>query len=354
MREQINVLQYGRGAAALAVVLHHSVLSTIAFSSKPSHLVNILLSHGYLGVDFFFVLSGFIITHAHKDDADGLTAGQRYMIKRLTRIYIPYLPVSALLIVLYLALPSVSQGNRDWGLITSLSLFPTEHPPALSVAWTLTHEMTFYSLFLVSYFTRWSTFLTCAWIASIVVAWMAEWVPSFAWMRVLLAPINLEFIAGIAAALIVRRVSPSYWPAFLFSGLLGVGTFFMWTRVAGVDVETARVWFGLSLAPSVIGLVLIERLGFIPFIRYGLILGNASYAIYIVHNPLISISTRMVMHFNQWQVTLIFCAVTGTIGGVVYHYAVERPALAGFRSILGGGPRRANKITPRPIEIEKN
>ena len=194
--------------------------------------------------------------HAHMDDARGALAAIRYITKRMRRIYIPYLPVSIGMIVLYQALPSVSAANRDWGLITSLFLFPTEHPPALSVAWTLVHEMTFYSLFLASYFTRHFAVVICAWAGGIVAAWAAGWVPPTALLRVLLAPINLEFVAGMGAALLVCRVDSSWWPAFFFAGLCSA-IVCLWS---GVD-ETTRVWFGPSLAPVVVGLVLIERLG---------------------------------------------------------------------------------------------
>src|SRR5271170_1643431 len=322
-REQLTVLQCGRGVAAFAVVLAHSNLATTAFGGMPPDWVESICSRGFLGVDFFFVLSGFIMMHVHMDDARDTAAAGRYIKKRISRIYIPYLPISIGLIVLYLALPSVSRVDRDWGLITSLSLFPTDRPPALDVAWTLVHEMTFYSLFFGSYFTRHSAVATCAWVAGIVAAWTVAWVPPLALLRILLAPINLEFVAGVVAALTVRRVPASYWPAFLFAGVFSAAVF-VWSDAQ----ETSRLWFGLSLAPVVVGLVFIEHLGLIPAMRYGLILGNASYAIYLVHNPLISVVVRLVMSFHQWQTTLVLCVAVGTLGGLAYHFAVERPAVA--------------------------
>jgi exopolysaccharide production protein ExoZ len=328
MKGTINILQYGRAVAALVVVLHHSLLETTAFSGLPPRWVEVIGSHGYLGVDFFFVLSGFIIMHAHMDDARGALAAIRYMTKRMRRIYIPYLPVSIGMIVLYQALPSVSAANRDWGLITSLFLFPTEHPPALSVAWTLVHEMTFYSLFLASYFTRHFAVVICAWAGGIVAAWAAGWVPPTALLRVLLAPINLEFVAGMGAALLVCRVDSSWWPAFFFAGLCSA-IVCLWS---GVD-ETTRVWFGLSLALVVVGLVFIERLGG-PLFPVGLILGNASYAIYLVHNPLASFAARATMSLHQWQITLAVCVLAGTLGGIAYHYIVEMPAIARTKSFF--------------------
>ena len=327
MKEQLNILQYGRALAALAVVVHHSVLATTAFGGLPPYWIEVIGSRGRMGVDFFFVLSGFIIMHAHMDDARGMRAATRYIVKRLRRIYIPYLPVSIGMMILYQALPSVSAATRDWGVITSLFLFPTEHPPALSVAWTLLHEMTFYCLFLASYFTRHFALLICGWVGCIVAVWAAGWVPPTAFLQVLLAPINLEFVAGMGAVLTVRRVPPSWWPAFFFAGLCGAVVFF-WS---GLEGAATSVWFGLSLAPLVVGLVLIERLGAIPTIRYGLILGNASYAIYLVHNPLASIAARMVMGFHHWQATLTLCVAAGALGGIAYHLMVEKPAITRFK-----------------------
>ena len=60
-RETIRVLQSGRAFAALAVVAHHSALAVGAFSEPLPHVLAWVLEQGYLGVDFFFVLSGFII-----------------------------------------------------------------------------------------------------------------------------------------------------------------------------------------------------------------------------------------------------------------------------------------------------
>jgi hypothetical protein len=48
---------------------------------------------GFLGVDFFFVLSGFIILNAHADDPATGRALESYVFKRLNRIYVPYLPM---------------------------------------------------------------------------------------------------------------------------------------------------------------------------------------------------------------------------------------------------------------------
>tara|TARA_R100001460_G_scaffold91283_1_gene133035 strand:+ start:417 stop:704 length:288 start_codon:yes stop_codon:yes gene_type:complete len=58
-----NSLQIGRAVAALLVVLHHATLGSRKFYGEA---FGGFWGFGNIGVDFFFVLSGFIIYWAHK------------------------------------------------------------------------------------------------------------------------------------------------------------------------------------------------------------------------------------------------------------------------------------------------
>ena len=145
-----NSLQVGRAVAALLVVLHHATLDSsyfygVAFSN--------FWGFGNIGVDFFFVLSGFIIYWAHKEDKPGFVTGGAYLYKRFVRIWPPFILVSIVILLAYNLFPSLSQSDRDISILSSLILVPQEGAsPALSVSWTLMHEMLFYFLFLISYF----------------------------------------------------------------------------------------------------------------------------------------------------------------------------------------------------------
>jgi peptidoglycan/LPS O-acetylase OafA/YrhL len=124
-KAKLGSLEVGRGIAALAVVMHHAGQASDAFTSSD---YGGLFHWGMYGVDFFFVLSGFIIYHVHQKDRLDASAAPSFLIKRLRRIYIPYLPVTIVLIAAYLALPGLSEGNREWGWFTSLTLLPSEAP----------------------------------------------------------------------------------------------------------------------------------------------------------------------------------------------------------------------------------
>lgn len=163
-RVRLGSLELGRGIASLAVVAHHAASSAGAFTGQQSPD---WFRHGALGVDFFFVLSGFIIYHTHAGQS-GMAAARQYLARRVRRIYVPYLPIAALLVAAYWLLPGLSQGDREWGLFTTLTLLPSGAPPALSVAWTLVFEMAFYLVFLVSFFTSRFWLFVVAWAVATI------------------------------------------------------------------------------------------------------------------------------------------------------------------------------------------
>ncbi|MDR6310407.1 acyltransferase family protein [Pacificitalea manganoxidans] len=317
-------LEIGRGIAAIAVVAHHAELSSNAFTSGSTRH---WFSFGALGVDFFFVLSGFIIFYVHGSDTRSFSMARRYLGRRLKRIFVPYLPVSAALIVAYLLLPGLSEGNRDWGLLTSLTLLPSDKPPALSVAWTLTFELVFYLFFLLFYATRYFWTLVTAWAAvTISSMFLISGDYGMPIIRTFLAPITLEFIAGMAMAKVSRKIPNELWAAALTTGTLVCIMFFL-------TPDAHRVLFGIGLAPVVLGLALAEARFDLRVPTWALLLGAASYAIYLIHNPLQSLIARAGAPWDSWMITFLNCVFLSVIGGIIYHLFFEKPALKYFSDL---------------------
>ncbi len=92
-----------RGVAAFLVILYHF---GEGFATSP---VDQMMNHGYLAVDFFFVLSGFVIGYAYDGRwSRGMTAG-RFMLRRVIRLH-PMVVLSVMLgAVAYLL-----QGSVRW------------------------------------------------------------------------------------------------------------------------------------------------------------------------------------------------------------------------------------------------
>lgn len=332
-RALFQSLQVFRGLAAVAVVLHHAALSTDAFVlSSPT--LSRWLEFGALGVDFFFVLSGFIICHAHADDPPSTATARSYFIKRLIRVFPAYLPISIFLMLAYLLLPGLSaSGGREYSIASSLFLLPASAPPALSVAWTLVHEMVFYTIFLIYFFARrLFPLVIAAWaFANLLTVFGYE--PQ-GWTRYLLSPLNLEFIFGmLVAAGIKRGFGRGLRPHIYIC--MGVLTAIAAVSIIGVDeINAYRVVFGLGMALLVFG---VARLDLQTPYRAGkrmLLLGSASYAIYLVHNPLLSLTQRGLAKLPLgWLLSCVFGVVISLLAGIAYHRYVETPALGWIRRL---------------------
>lgn len=217
-RQVIHGLQVFRGMAAVAVVAHHAALSTDAFvATMPAAWLRVF-DLGAFGVDFFFVLSGFIIMHAHMDEAGRPERMGAYLFKRLTRIFPAYWPIGLALVGLYAALPTLSaSGDREFSYMSSLLLLPADRPPALSVAWTLVHELMFYVVFLLWFVSRrafWVGLLV--WVTCIATAYGSG--PAAGWQRYPLGLLNIEFMLGVFAAVLYRQGALAQRAGMLIAG----------------------------------------------------------------------------------------------------------------------------------------
>ena len=145
---RLDTVQAARGVAAMAVVLSHAGIvlgSATALGYVPLHGV---FRAGHAGVDFFFVLSGFIIALVHHRDIGQPHSLPVYLWKRVTRIYPIYwvaLGVLALLIAFGFVrdVDPVVAGTDIGQLLVTLLLLPQHRSPLLGVSWTLQHEMLF-------------------------------------------------------------------------------------------------------------------------------------------------------------------------------------------------------------------
>jgi len=291
---RIDSLQAGRAVAALAVVAHHANLASRDFGSSYFAPLN----YGWLGVDFFFVLSGFIITWS----APGKTAPE-FAWHRFRRVVLPYWPIGVGMALLYTL--SGKSPEQPWSWLTTFTLLPITPGPALSVAWTLQHEMLFYSLFLAFWFSGRFVFGLCLWALLIGVAW---WL-GLQWLA--LKPINLEFMFGVAACYAVRHSIT--WPAILSPLPL-----IAWIAL-GADRQFSPL-VGLSIAlllPAVVIAEIRQRFVVGPVLIF---LGAGSYSLYLAHGLAISIAARI------WP-SLPFLFVFGAVGGLAYFCCIEKPLL---------------------------
>jgi peptidoglycan/LPS O-acetylase OafA/YrhL len=132
-----------RGVAALAVVVHHVAQRLIMFETGWLHAVMDVCALGFLGVDVFFALSGFLITRILLAQRGSQRYFRNFYARRLLRVAPPYLLI---VVIVALTVP----GSGGYLLLSLVYLanfcFVLGVPHSYPVLWSLSVEEQFYLL----------------------------------------------------------------------------------------------------------------------------------------------------------------------------------------------------------------
>jgi len=307
-------VQYLRGIAALMVVCHHSqVPQAWLFSPFPD------LTQFARGVDIFFVISGFIIFTAARDEKF-LQFAKRRIIRIAPLYWFATVGFAALSIFHLVARPwSIEQ------LLQSMLFIPHIHPksgeiwPYLVPGWTLNYEIFFYAVFALGIASGRVIAFTSITICTFVLAGLAfdpQQVGPLFYTR----PIILEFLAGMFIARAYQRnVFRGAWIG-LFPGF----ALLFWTG------EYRDFVVGSGAALIVVGALSLERK--MPRLALLKLLGDASYSVYLFHLFAVTPMTMIWMllplqGWTQFLVVVFGNVIAGTLLGLFCYRFIERPLL---------------------------
>jgi exopolysaccharide production protein ExoZ len=341
----LKCLQAGRALAALAVVAFHlsGAFGDARYGGRP--VGHQFTRHGNLGVDFFFVLSGFIILNAHMKDVGQPTRWGTYLWRRFSRVY-PiywiYLAVFCLLIVFGAGQVAHTPSYANaWFSAFSLIRFSPDAPP-LPVAWTLFHEVAFYALFSLLILNRWAGIVSlAAWAITCTALYHYTGESGYSAWQVYTSAYNLEFFCGMAAYALYRRAR-NPWV------LLGAGVVVL--AVACVLAEGfGRVehgLFGVGFGLGIAGATIAETRGQFPNSAPLVALGGASYSLYLIHVPIVGALLKLAS----------FARLTTTLPAAVVWWMVyiATVAVAYLAWILLEEPLQLKlRFGPRPSTLSK-
>lgn len=144
---KLQVIQVLRGISALLVVLYH--VREPFLDDWPK--LSAAMSHGEIGVDIFFLISGIVIYISTQEQRARNAA--TFLVRRLFRVVIP--AWAAMILMACVRPPRIIDA------LLGAAFIPLEngHPPGygfsfLIVAWTLTYELIFYSIFSLALTTQ--------------------------------------------------------------------------------------------------------------------------------------------------------------------------------------------------------
>jgi peptidoglycan/LPS O-acetylase OafA/YrhL len=407
-RESLGALTGARFFAAFWVLIYHYIVqfqyaALPGKSDSPIALprgLGAILLQGHLAVDFFFLLSGFILAYTYTTP-EGVFRGTRrqFWVARVARIYPVYL------LGLILALPDYLnvQPNRWLVAVSGVAHLFMIHawlPFTLDwnqPAWSLGVEAFFYALFPVvlprlarldrrglwlAVAGSWLAFMALDGSLALVAHQGYETLPGFRDIVRYNPLVSFpEFVAGAALGLLftrygfealppLRRLASPASPAFdaliagaliLFGVMIGVADRL---GVHGATVDTLAP-FSLPLLAGIILLLAFQRgwiaraLG-LPFIVW---LGEVSYAIYILHKavwtllyqPLWAALRAVSLALTGREpgnlaLFLAFAVVVITIAGLSFRF-LERPLRRWIRARWGGpaAPPDLFGAHPQPV-----
>ncbi len=332
--QTFRTVEAGRGLAALLVVLFHTG-SAIFPAPKywNTHVFGRAFDWGYAGVFFFFVLSGFIIVHVHASDVGQPGRLRRYLTKRAVRIYPLYWLVLAGIVALGTA--GVGEVPEVGTILSSVVLAgPDNKATVVAVAWTLYHEVLFYAVFAAWIASaRLGLAVTAIWSAMIAAGLVLKLpVPDY-----VCAPVNLLFVYGVLTWRLsqLRIPGASLIAASAAVAFVAVGADAVWWQRLSEPVH--EQFFGLAAAIGLAATVSIERRRAVAVPRPLLLLGAASYSIYLTHFPILSLLAKLSVRFGivarvPAEIAFIGVVVLTVAAGIAVHRLVERPLLAAINT----------------------
>lgn len=290
---------------------------------------------GHAGVDFFFVLSGFIIFYVHGKDLGRPEQISHYTKRRFIRIY-PFYWIVTIITLMIGFMFSRGEQPSFLNTILSISLYPSRSDPIVGVAWTLQYEIVFYVFFAILILNKKiGTLIFLAWFSAIVVVNFTDHFYGYTnpLVRNLTSTYSIEFFFGMFAAVMARKVNSKNGVFFLSIGTL---LFLMFgtaenTHLFNGDEPLARLYYGVSSTLIVIGLANIQ-LKEDRVYKFLLLLGSASYAIYLTHYLIIGVVYKIMewTHlFEKFPVILtfvLFVALSIT-GGILLSKFIEYPLM---------------------------
>ena len=326
---KLDGLEALRGVAAVVVLLHHAFGSLELPQNFNTRLVWGFFEEGNLGVNIFFVLSGFVIAWSNPKDGRTFRDVIVYVLRRLSRVFPMYWVACLFILPVYWKFAPASLGEASAGrMLHDFFLLPYGETPMLQVAWTLVFEIMFYLLFVPMLLShRAAAVMWTMLVAAILVCAAAGVKFDNLWAGHLFSLYVLQFVAGMVVCRWTMRhpLSPkaarrTAWAGGILIFLAAAGE-----RITGGDWVPANLHYAAFAAIAVLGIVNLPD-GIPPgrgrAWRILRILGRYSFSIYLFHVPVQKIVIKVAVNVlgmepglpMVWVVALVSIAVSLTVG----------------------------------------
>jgi exopolysaccharide production protein ExoZ len=303
------------------------------FHQNIPRLLDVLSS----GVDIFFVLSGFIISHS-ASRYSGSPQALDFLRRRFVRIN----PVYYVALLLYLAIRWhwMVNNHRIPGtasLLQSIILLPSGGAnswPILPVAWTLCFEWLFYLFFALAIAARirnkallLSALGVIFFISNPIMLEFLLGMLIYRWYSY--RPPTTAIAAGLALAGILLFISQCCWGNIIVAAPIGVVN-------GSISLERC-IFRGIPAALLLSGCVFLEKKNVLSLLWNNKAvqrLGDSSYSIYLTHFTVYTVCGGIMVRLGpviNSDLSVIVWLILGITTGVLFYRTVETSLLRAFR-----------------------
>lgn len=298
-KDKLASVQALRGLAALAVMLFHFRWN---INLSYPNLGDELFGWGAIGVDVFFLISGFVITLSAKRLTPGLAAVGVFLKHRARRILPPYFIILLITFLLSGAMSTFHYPEKVSNLISAITFSPTDatHAPfyvndsgVYGVRWTLNYEVFFYLVMaacLISKY-RWVLLFGAFLLSLVVFPMLAGHAPTLAvsgyqfnsaYLNLITNPIIWMFLVGVAFGLAypyTTKLSSHFRLAILIIGVMITTCCIIFS----VSLNHGITMSGWYLSILFVAIVLNDKLVTKYMPNFFVTLGEISFSLYLIH-----------------------------------------------------------------------
>jgi len=330
-------IQYLRGIASFLVLLQHTATKGAQYANDPLSWFTV----GGIGVDIFFLISGFIMCHATAQTAGLPGTVPRFLKNRVIRVLPLYWILTSFALLVFLLFPDkINIGGGVTSIADSYLLLPTDGNTKYLIknGWTLSYEFFFYVIFSLSLFMKGKKGLV---IPSIIllICGLLRWASdsNHVLFRFVSDPVILNFLLGFLVYLLFQRFKQV--PPVVSLLLVAAATALLVLQNNGQGLRLPLLSSGIPVFLLSLGLVWLEpwlQQRPVAFLHH---LGDASYSLYLSH-PFALAGGALLLSwlgltsaaFAPLFVSLL--VVLGLAGGFVCFRLLEKPLIEFFRTVF--------------------
>ena len=322
-KNKLSLVQISRAVAIFFVLIGHA--NGLFYKQFNYDWFNISQWDRTGGVDFFFVVSGFMIYYIYQKNRGDPFKAKEFLLKRMVRIFPLYWLMLLATIGLFLLVPTLDSGSPLTGFVFLQNIFLLTTDPLLDVTWSLSFILFFYLVFAAYLFQpKMMKYVVTIWLTTILLIQLFTQYEAF-----LLNFNHLEIFLGCFAAYLVLHFRIRFEKTLMIIGLLGF--LFLWImniyQLLGRELLFTYSVFSVFIIVGITAMDLKTKRKIPSSLA---LLGDASYSVYICHGPAIQFFLLLFAKFRIYEQTGLFVYLSliiflTTISCVGIYLLIEKP-----------------------------